>query len=184
MDDVFNGESAYEELQEHLVEVVTNRRRTCAGEILLNRGIQHLKGRRTYKAIDFLGRALRRFYKKESKDQLVHALFTLSFAYEDAGLLWAARGVLLNAASHATSDFWVYSKINTMQLACYKRLRTIEVQLGRIGYALEWHQLHHLLSAQLLKTDEQKSKLLNDDLFFGSLMGLLVIKTLDEQLKI
>ncbi len=185
MDDVFNGESAYEELQEHLVEVVTNREgELAAGEILLNRGIQHLKGRRTYKAIDFLGRALRRFYKKESKDQLVHALFTLSFAYEDAGLLWAARGVLLNAASHATSDFWVYSKINTMQLACYKRLRTIEVQLGRIGYALEWHQLHHLLSAQLLKTDEQKSKLLNDDLFFGSLMGLLVIKTLDEQLKI
>ena len=185
MDDVFNGESTYEELQEHLVEVVTNREgELAAGEILLNRGIQHLKGRRTYKAIDFLGRALRRFYKKESKDQLVHALFTLSFAYEDAGLLWAARGALLNAASHATSDFWVYSKINIMQLACYKRLRTIEVQLGRIGYALEWHQLHHLLSAQLLKTDEQKSKLLNDNLFFGSLMGLLVIKTPDEQLKI
>ena len=70
-----------------------------------------------------------------------------------------------------------------MQLACYKRLRTIEIRLGRIGYALEWHQLHHVLSAQLLNTDEQKSKLLNDDIFFGSLMGLLLIKTPDEQLK-
>ena len=184
MDDAFNGEKVYEELQEHLVEVVTNREgELAAGEILLNRGMQHLKGGRTYKAIDFLGRALRRFYKKESKDQLVHALFALSFAYEDAGLLWAARGALLNASSHATSDFWLYSKINTMQLACYKRLRTIEIRLGRIGYALEWHQLHHVLSAQLLNTDEQKSKLLNDDIFFGSLMGLLLIKTPDEQLK-
>ena len=64
-----------------------------------------------------------------------------------------------------------------------KRLRTIEIRLGRIGYALEWHQLHHVLSAQLLNTDEQKSKLLNDDIFFGSLMGLLLIKTPDEQLK-
>lgn len=184
MDDAFNGANSYEELQEHLVEVVTKREgELAAGEILLNRGMQHLKGGRTYKAIDFLGRALRRFYKKESKDQLVHALFALSFAYEDAGLLWAARGALLNAASHATSDFWLYSKINTMQLACYKRLRTIEVRLGRIGYALEWHQLHHVLSAQLLNTDEQKLKLLNEDIFFGSLMGLLLIKTPDAELK-
>ena len=50
MDDAFNGEKVYEELQEHLVEVVTNREgELAAGEILLNRGMQHLKGGRTYK---------------------------------------------------------------------------------------------------------------------------------------
>jgi hypothetical protein len=184
MDDVFSGESAYEELQEHLVEVVTEREGDLsAGELFLNRGIQHLKGKRIYKAIDFLGRALRRFYKKESKDQLVHALFFLSIAYEDAGLLWATRGVLLNAASHATSDFWLYSKINTMQLSCYKRLKTIELLLGRIGYALEWHQLHLILASQLIKTDGERNKLLEKSLYFGSLMGLLLIKTPDKELK-
>jgi len=184
MDDIFSGNEGYEELQESLVKVVTEREGDIsAGELLLNRGVQHMKAGRIYKAIDSLGRALRRFYKKESKEMLVHTLALLSFAYEDAGLLWAARGVLINAASHATSDFWVYGHVNTKQAACYERLRMIELRLGRIGYALEWHQLHHIMASQLAKTDDDKAKLLEKDLYFGSVMGLLLIKTPDEELK-
>ena len=184
LDDIFSGQEAYEELQEHLIGIVTKGDGDIsAGGILLNRGIQHLKAKRVYKAIDFLGRALRRFYKKESKDDLVYALYFLSFAYEEAGLLWAARGVLINAASYATSDFWVYSKINTMQLACYERLKMIETMLGRIGYALEWHHLHNILAQQLIKSDEKRSEFVKENFRFGTIVGLLIIKTPDQELK-
>ena len=184
LDVFFSGQETYEELQEHLVEVVGKREGDLsAGNLLLNRGVQHMKAGRIYKAIDCLGRALKRFYKKESKDRLVQTLFFLSIAYEDAGLLWAARGALLNAASHATSDFWLYTEINTMQVVCYKRLKTVELRLGRIGYALEWHYLHLSLASQLVKTEEERNKLLDESLHFGSLMGLLVIKTPDQELE-
>lgn len=184
-DDIFSGSESYEKLQEHLVGVITKREGDIsAGQILLNRGTQHLKANRTYRAIDFFGRALNRFYKKESKDLLVRTLFLLSIAYEDVGLLWAARAALLNAASHATSDLWNYGEINTMQLLCYERLKTIELRLGRIGYALEWHKLHVILASQLIKTEEDRGKLLEKSLHFGSVMGLLLIKTPDEELKV
>lgn len=184
LDDIYSGEDSYEDLQEHLVEIVTKREGDIsAGVLLHHRGMQHFKAERIYKAIDCLGRALIRFYKKESKDRLVHALFLISAAYEDAGLLWAARGALLSAASLATSDFWLYSKVNTMQIACYERLRSIELQLGRIGYALEWHLLYIGLASQLIETEEEKKELLTKNLNFGSLMGLLIIKTPDNELK-
>lgn len=184
LDRYFSGESNYENLQDHLIGIVTQREGDIsAGELLLNRGIQHLKVGRIYKAVDCLGRALMRFYKQESKDRLVYALFLLSVAYENAGLLWAARGSLLNASAYATNDFWLYGEVNTMQLACYERLRNVELRLGRIGYALEWHNLYSSLALQLIINEEEKEKLLKDNLYFGSLMGLLLIKTHDRELR-
>ncbi|OGU95722.1 MAG: hypothetical protein A2475_03940 [Ignavibacteria bacterium RIFOXYC2_FULL_35_21] len=181
----FCGENTYEELLEYLVEVVTTREgEISAGDLLLNRGMQLLKTGRIYKSIACLGRALRLFCKKESNDRLVNALYFLSKAYEDAGLLWSARGSLLWATSVATSDFWIYSNINTMQLACCIRLKFIELQLGRIGYALEWHQLHLSFALQLANTDNERAKLLDESLYFGSVMGLLLVKTPDKELKI
>ncbi len=184
LDFVFSGIKEYEELQEHLVEIVTKRRGDIpAAELLLQRGIQHLKAKRYYLAIDCLGRSLHRFYKHESKNQLVRALALLGGAYQEVGLLWAARGALLNAAAHATSDFWVYNEINTAQLRCYDQLKLIEVQLGRVGPALDWHAVHLPLAMQLASTDEERGVVLQRSIHFGTLLGLLLIKTRDEDLK-
>lgn len=184
LDPVFSGVKEYEDLQEYLVEITTKRRGEIpAGKLLFQRGLQHLKAKRFYKAIDYLGRSLYRFYKQESKDDLVRALVTLAWAYEEVGLLWAARGALLNAASLATSDFWKYNEINTAQLRCYERLKYLEVQLGRIGAALDWHDLHIPMALQLATTDEERNEVLEKSTYFGMVMGLLLIKSREEDLK-
>lgn len=184
LDIAFSGVEEYENLQEYLLEITTKRRGEIpAGELLFQRGIQHLKAKRFYKAIDCLGRSLHRFFKQESKDDLVRALAMLALAYEQAGLLWAARNALLNAASHATSDFWKYNEINTAQLRCYERLKLIELQLGRIGASLDWHNLHIPMSLNLATTDEERNEVLEKSTYFGMVMGLLIIKTREEDLK-
>ena len=184
LDTIFSGVKEYEELQEHLVDVVAKRRGEIpAAELLLKRGIQHLKAKRYYQAIDCLGRSLHRFFKHESKDDLVRALILLARAYREVGLLWAARGALLNAASHATSNFWVYNEINTAQLRCYDELGLNEVQLGRVGAALDWHSVHVPMAMQLASTDEERGDVLQHSLQFGMILGLLLIKTREENLK-
>ena len=58
------------------------------------------------------------------------------------GLLWAARGSFLNAASLATNDYHKYRKLTRRQVGLrYERLKWIEVELGRLPQALEWYEL-------------------------------------------
>ncbi|HWY79107.1 MAG TPA: hypothetical protein VNW29_01995 [Candidatus Sulfotelmatobacter sp.] len=184
MEDIFSGNEEYEKLQERIVEINTQRYGDVStAEMLYSRGRHYYDSGQFYKSINYLGKALYKFYKKESKEDLVCTLFLLSMAYEDAGLLWSARGALINAASYATSDFWIYSEINRMQIICYERLRTIELRLGNVGYALEWHRLNRVMASQLIKSEEDKKKFLEDNLHFGLILGLLLIKTPDEELK-
>lgn len=183
MDDIFSGLKEYEDLQEYLIEIVTKRRGEIpAADLLLQRGVQHLKAKRYYQAIDCLGRSLHRFYKLESREDLVRALVLLSRSYQEVGLLWAARGALLNAASHATSDFWIYNEINTMQLRCYDELKLIELQLGRVGAALDWHTVRVPMAMHLAKTDAERDEVLLQSLHFGAILGLLLIKSREEDL--
>ncbi|MDP3066534.1 MAG: hypothetical protein Q8N08_07335 [Methanobacteriaceae archaeon] len=182
-DDFYNGNEKFENLQDKLVEVISERKSsTEAAHVLLDRTIQHIKGKRFYKAIGCLGKSLVPLYKEEERDMLIIALAQLSFAYEAVGLLWAARSAMLHAASYATMDFHSRSEINKLQLLSYDRLRLLELRLGRIGYSLEWHRLNHLMNAQFFKSKEEADKLLNDDIHYGGLLGLLLIKTLDSEL--
>jgi len=184
MDTFFSGMKEFEELQEYVVEIVTKRRGEIpAAELLLQRGIQHLKAKRYYMSIDYLGRSLHRFYKHECRDDLVRALGLLAQAYEEVGLLWAARGALLNAASCATSDFWIYNKINSAQVRCYDQLKHLEVRLGRVGAALDWQATHLPMAMNLANTEDEKEEVLQRSFYFGAILGLLMIKTREEDLK-
>lgn len=182
-DDFYNGNESFEKLQDKLVEVISERKSsTEAAHVLLDRAIQHIKGKRFYKAIGCLGKSLVPLYKEEERDGLIITLAQLSLAYEAVGLLWAARSAMLHAASYATMDFHSRSEINKLQLLSYDKLRLLELRLGRIGYSLEWHRLNHLMNAQFIKSKEEANKLLNDDIHYGGLLGLLLIKTSDSEL--
>lgn len=184
LDVFYSGIKEYEELQESLVDIITKRRGEIpAGKIFLERGVQHLKAQRFYPAINYFGRALIRLYKKESEGYLVRTLLLLSSAYEEIGLLWAARGALLSAASQATSDFWKYNEINTLQLVCYEHLKLVELKLGRMGPILDWHKTHLAMAQQLAVTNEETEDIIKKSMYFGNILGLLTIKTKSEDLK-
>ena len=50
-------------------------------------------------------------------------------AYERLGLVWAARGTTLTAASVATNEFWTYSDVTTLQASCYRRMKWLKLYL-------------------------------------------------------
>lgn len=133
---------AYGDLFETVVEVTRKRDGDIsAAQLLIHRGTAQLEAGKSYDAIRTLGRALLQLFKHESRADLVHALGLCAAAYEDVGLLWAARGTMLNAASIATGDFWAYSDVTSLQTACYSRLKWIEARLGRVPHSLAWHEV-------------------------------------------
>jgi hypothetical protein len=138
---------AYGTLFDRVVEIAGTRQGdVTAAQMLLKRGAQQLERDNNLDAIRSIGRALSRLYKDESRDDLIQALFLAGHAYARLDLPWAARGSLIIAASLATDEFHKFGRLTRQQVACYDRLRWIELQLGRLPQALEWHQLAALAS--------------------------------------
>jgi hypothetical protein len=113
---------------------------------------------------------------------MVQALGLCAAAYEELGLLWAARGTMLCAASLATADFWKYSDVTSLQAQCYKRLKWIELQLGRLPHALAWHEVDHTVRPLLVKKGYDEEQLMADELTFGLVLGILLLRAELEQL--
>ncbi len=108
-----------------------------AGESFKARGLQKLKNGKPYEAIRWIGRAEELFVKEEYQRELILTLAAGSHAYEEAGLLWAARNKLLVAIERA---FRMLSTAGELPLIAYRMLRHltwIELQLGRIPQILQ-----------------------------------------------
>jgi hypothetical protein len=147
---LIDGEKAYEELFETILEVAPARKGEVAeARMLLKRGEQHLDIDRPYDAIRTLGRAFKGLYKHESRYDAVRALYLCGCAYERVGLLWAGRGTLLRAASLATDELWRYGAVTPLQAACYGRLKWLELQLGRLPHILAWHEADRVVRSIL-----------------------------------
>lgn len=173
-----NDVPAYEELFETIIEVVGSRKEeVSAARMLLKRGAQQLAANRPYDAIRSLCRALHRLYKHESRHDLVRALYLCGCAYERVGLLWAARGTLLTAASVATDEYWRYGDVTLPQAACYRRLKWLELQLGRLPHALSWHEADTLVRNALAAQGYNWEHLSGGELEFDAVLGLLLLKT-------
>lgn len=177
--DVFGEIPEYEKLINLIAEIDTKRKGEIpAAKSLLKYGLQHLEFGRNYKAIEYIGRSLIGLYKKESKDDFIQALYFIAYAYEAVGLLWAARGSLIHASSYAIGDLKQHQEINELQAKCCRRLKMIELKLGRVGYVLEWHEADLALSGHLAVTQEQLNEIYEESLGnFASLLGCLLLKT-------
>jgi tetratricopeptide (TPR) repeat protein len=181
---LFPDNRSYEKLLNELIDIDIKRKGDVPAAVsYMAYGIKQYKIGQYYKAINYLGKSLAKLFKEESKDEFVNALYWLGKAYEKAGLLWAARGAWINAASFATSDYWKYDNINWMQSLCYSKLKFIELRLGRVTQSLEWHQLHYIISKQLAKTeDEQKEVFREAYKHYGMILACLLIKTQVDEL--
>jgi hypothetical protein len=175
---VLGDSPAYDELFATIEAVCSKREgELSAARLVLARGTQQLDSDRPVQAIRTLGRALTRLFKNESKDDLIHALYLCAAAYERTGLLWAARGTALTAASLAADDFWTHQDVTPLQAGCYNRLKWLELRLGRVPYALAWHDIdrvvRHILSAKGYATHS----LDDGDRDFDGILGILFLRT-------
>lgn len=133
---------SYDEVFEAVVQAREARDgEVAAGRTLLERGLQHVRAGRFYDAIAVIGRSLRKLFKHETRSDLIRSLTACSVAYENAGLLWAARGTAVTAAALAANAFHIYNELTRGQARCYEHLKWIELMLGRTPLALAWHEL-------------------------------------------
>jgi hypothetical protein len=172
----FEDSEAYNRLFETLLETSAKRDgEISAARMLLTRGEQLIQKDKPVNAIATLGRALTKLYKDETKKEIVTALYYCGCAYADAGLLWAARGTLLAAASIATDDFRKYGAINVAQFLCMNRLKWIELQLGRLPQILTWHESASYVGAALVVQGVEESLITSQHLDFDSGLTRLFI---------
>ena len=147
-----------------------------ASRLHLARGAKQLDNNRPAEAVATIGKALTRLYKHESRQELVHALYLAGGAYRRIGLLWAARGTLLSAASTATAEFWTYGDITNAQLACAEELRWVELELGRLPQSLCWHEVALAFAAGLDLSEDAEASLADRNLHFDVVLGMLFFR--------
>jgi hypothetical protein len=175
---VLGGRPAFDDLYEAAVEVVGARQgEVTAARLLLKRGAQQLDAGYPYQAIQLIGRVLARLHKHESRPDFVRALYLLGGAYERVGLLWAARGSLLNAAAVAAGEFWTAEAVTPVQSACYDRLRWVELRLGRVPHALAWHEVSRAVKGALAERGVDPDRLARGDREFDAITAMLLLRT-------
>jgi hypothetical protein len=174
----------YDKLHEKIVGTVSKRNgEVAAARLLLQRGARLLDSGQPYQAIQSLGKALRRLYKHESRNDLVKALYLCGNAYEQVGLKWAAHGTVLTAASIAVNDFWKYEEITPAQAACFKRLKWFELRLGRLPHSIVWHENATLAQIALHDQGYDLKSFLEDEVLFDTCLAILLLKSDLWQLK-
>lgn len=137
MSEIFDS-PGFDSLYEVVVDIERQRiSESEAGESFKTRGLQKLKNGKPYEAIRWIGRAEELFVKEEYQRELILTLAAGSYAYQNAGLLWAARNKLLVAIERA---FHMLSTEGELPLIAYRLLRRltwIELQLGRVPQILQ-----------------------------------------------
>jgi hypothetical protein len=176
--EALHGVAAYDRLFQTTVEIASSRKsEVSAARMLLERGEQQLAADRPADAIRTLGTALWRLHKHESRHDSVRALYLCACAYERLGLLWAARGTLLAAASLATFEWWRYGEVERAQAACYRRLKWLELQLGRLPQTLAWHEVEGLVTSALIEKGAEQPGVVEGNRGFDMALGILLLKT-------
>ncbi len=168
LDSAFGELESYEKLLDYITEYTTRREGEVRGAILwLKRGAKRLESNEPYQSIKLIGKSLAPLYKKESEKDLYAALNILSAAYTKVGLLWASRANLLLAASIVTGKFWRSGDILSAQVYAYMRLAKVELQLGRVNYALAWWELASVASSQVEEETISETEYLSFDAYLS-----------------
>jgi hypothetical protein len=179
----FINSAAFDQLYEVLTDALATRKSEGeAAERNTQRGFQKLKMDLPYEAIRWFGRAVGLLTKSEYQDELVEALIGSSFAYEDAGLHWAARNYALAAASQEFHSFRRTGSLDGVAPSTLKRWMITELPLGRVPYILTAHQLTGIVLTNRAVSDEQRAHAEEELLQSMMWIGALLLRTRPEDL--
>jgi len=175
--EVLPDNQEYDELFETMLKLAEDRASSGeTGRMLLQRGLQKLEAGKRYDAIRLLGRAQPRLAVRECRPEFVIAIAGCSSAYEQAGLLWAARANALTAANHALTEFWEHGQVMSMAVRCVQRLVWLELQLGRVPCALAWMTTARVLAQHLMLQGDRKAAFVEESNTQDVVLGLLLLK--------
>ena len=141
---------AFDTLFDKLADTMGKRRSEGeAGTAYVRRANQKMKVEKPYEAIQWFGRAEELLIKREYRRELVMTLLGVSHAYEQVGLLWAARNKTLAAVDLALGVFKDQGELIPAALFALRWLVWLELRLGRIPHILETITFADLVAAQL-----------------------------------
>jgi hypothetical protein len=176
--ELFPLPGVFDEIFESVLATAQERdSRATAGRMLLRRGMQKLEHGHRYEAVRLLGRAQQYLALRECRGELVTALALCATAYEEAGLLWAARASILFAASQALQELWEEGAFTRQAYACLRRLTWVELQLCRVPSVLAWIEAAALF-AHTIKLDGDQQEAVRDEwMNLDFALGVLLLKT-------
>jgi hypothetical protein len=168
----------FDRLYEEMADIVAIR--SSEGEGAKKNGVrafQKLRKKLPYEAIRWFGRAAGLLVKEEYQTELCDALVGSSFAYEQAGLLWAARNYALAAASQQFALFEKTGSIDHISPAVLRRYFCSELRLGRVPQILHAYEFEMMVRNAQAKTNEQRAAVRKAQSDLGGVLGALLLRT-------
>lgn len=179
---VIGDSPAYDELLDSVIEIERERHGDrAAGEMRLERGLQKLSRQKPYEAIDDLAKAQFLLAQEERRGQFIAALAGTGLAYESAGLLFAARANLVTALDRCLYSYFKEGAIDARALPLLRKLAWLELQLGRIPYALSWVKWMLPMQVALSLSDEEADEIADEVRAIDRVLGILILKTPHEE---
>lgn len=170
--------SSFDALYEVLTDALAKRRSEGdAAKRNSQRAFQKLEKDLPYEAIRWFGRAVSLLAKDEYRDDLVKALIGSSFAYEKAGLLWAAYLYASSAVAHELARFKKSGSLDEVHPTNLTRWMVLELALGRLPFALSAYRINMMVRNGRASTDKQRETLEQRRLDFAMWFGALLLRS-------
>ena len=147
------------------------------GQLILEHAERKQQRKKTYEAIRLYGRAQSLLAHEESRDEHVEALVGAAVAYEAAGLLWAARASISVAASIVSRLFTETGVVDRRFVVLLRKLVWLELQLGRVTWAMSWLELADLALEKADFGQERQERFLDERQMIDGVFSILVLKT-------
>lgn len=168
----------YDELLDVVIEIEQERSGDrVAGEMQLQRGLNKLKNKKPYDAIDDLARAQFLLAQEDCRDEFIAALCGTGLAFESAGLLYAARANLVSALDRCLYSWFKEKAIDRRALPLLKKLVWLELQLGRVPYVLAWLKWLGPVQVALGLTAAETEELADEVQAVDRVLGILILRT-------
>jgi len=179
---VIGDSPAYDELLDSVIEIERERHgERAAGEMRLERGLQKLSRKKSYEAIDDLAKAQFLLAQEERRGEFIAALAGTGLAYESAGLLFAARASLVSALDRCLYSYFKEGAVDARALPLLRKLAWLELQLGRVPYALAWVKWIPPMQVALSLSDEEVNDVAEEVRAIDRVLGILILKTPHEE---
>jgi hypothetical protein len=135
-----------------------------------------LRCKRNNEAIMLFGRAAKHLVQHENRADFIAAQTYIALAYEDIGLLWAARASYTFAVNQVYNLFSEDGEMPIVMSTLLNHLIWIEIRLGRVPYALTWLRQKHLIDSKILDLNQNDDLKKNNQLI-DAILGILILKT-------
>lgn len=176
--EVLGDSPALDELMDAVIEVERTRNgNRAAGELRLQRGMKKLGTGKPYEAIDDLSKAQFMLAQEETRKEFIAATAGAGLAFEAAGLLYAARGILVGALDRSLYGHFKHGTADKRALPLAKKLVWVELQLGRVPYALAWLKMIPAIHSALSVTQEQAQEFAEELAAIDRVLGILLLRT-------